>query len=294
MEETTPKPFVFVLMPFSEEFDDIYKVGIKAACKDIGAYCERVDEQNFDESILEQIRNQIAKADIIVAEMSGRNANVFYETGYAHALNKRVILVTKDAQDIPFDLSIYPHIIHKGKIASLKSDLENRLRWCIAHPKDSLSKADINLEFLVNGVSITNNPEIKVQLREYKDEGSGSYNAIIDLSVGVHNPSTNVLSPNSFHLALILPNILYAQASIYEYTTFRSVTPLPDGRSLYNVKTLDTLFPESWDTLDMQLSSHGKYLTEDKAELIIRFFTELKPKDYPFTLRFAKSELTKT
>lgn len=65
MEETKSKPSVFVLMPFSEEFDDIYEVGIKTACKNVGANCERVDEQFFDESILERIYNQIAQADVV-------------------------------------------------------------------------------------------------------------------------------------------------------------------------------------------------------------------------------------
>lgn len=44
MEDTKPKPFVFVLMPFSENFDDVYELGIKAACKNAGAYAVRVDE----------------------------------------------------------------------------------------------------------------------------------------------------------------------------------------------------------------------------------------------------------
>lgn len=82
----TPKPFVFVLMPFSSDFDDAYKLGIKKACKEAGAYAERVDEQIFDEQILERVYNQIAKADLIISDMTGRNPNVFYETGYAHAL----------------------------------------------------------------------------------------------------------------------------------------------------------------------------------------------------------------
>ncbi|HYG61069.1 MAG TPA: hypothetical protein VEL74_00690 [Thermoanaerobaculia bacterium] len=88
MEDTKPKSFVFVLMPFDESFDDVYEAGIKPACKDAGAYCERVDEQIFVESILARVYNQIAKADVIIAEMTGRNPNVFYEVGYAHALNK--------------------------------------------------------------------------------------------------------------------------------------------------------------------------------------------------------------
>ena len=57
MEGTKPKPFVFVLMPFSEEFHDLYELGIKAACNDAGAYCERVDEQIFVENVLERLYN---------------------------------------------------------------------------------------------------------------------------------------------------------------------------------------------------------------------------------------------
>ena len=55
MESTSPKPFVFVLMPFDAKFDDVYNLGIKAACEEAGAYAERVDEQIFEESILQRI-----------------------------------------------------------------------------------------------------------------------------------------------------------------------------------------------------------------------------------------------
>lgn len=93
-DSTSPKPFVFVLMPFDKKFDEIYKLGIKSACIEAGAYCERVDEQIYTENMLDRIYNQIAKADIVISEMTGRNPNVFYETGYAHALGKQVILLT--------------------------------------------------------------------------------------------------------------------------------------------------------------------------------------------------------
>jgi len=72
-------------MPFSKEFEGIY-FGIKEACKSTGNHCERVDEQAFNGTILSRIYNQIAKADLIISEITGRNPNVFYETGYAHAL----------------------------------------------------------------------------------------------------------------------------------------------------------------------------------------------------------------
>lgn len=105
---TTPKPFCFVLMPFEPSFSDVYEIGIKETCTTAGAYCERVDEQIFDGRILDRIYNQISKADFIIADMTGRNANVFYEVGYAHALGKRTILLTQKSDDIPFDLKHFP------------------------------------------------------------------------------------------------------------------------------------------------------------------------------------------
>lgn len=55
MDGTQPKPFVFVLMPFADSFEDAYKLGIKPVCEELGAYCERVDEQILSGSILERI-----------------------------------------------------------------------------------------------------------------------------------------------------------------------------------------------------------------------------------------------
>ena len=75
------------------------------------------------------------KADLIVADLTGRNPNVFYETGYAHALNKRVILLTQRAEDIPFDLKDYPHVVYGGRIFQLKPELEKRIRWFLANPE---------------------------------------------------------------------------------------------------------------------------------------------------------------
>src|SRR5215831_11128400 len=102
-KSTAPKPFVFVLMPFKDEFNDIYEIGIKEAAEAAGAYAERLDKQIFTENILDRLYNQINKADVLVADMTGRNPNVFYEVGYAHGLGRKIVLLlTKNADDIPF------------------------------------------------------------------------------------------------------------------------------------------------------------------------------------------------
>lgn len=119
-------------MPFTSEFDDIYKFGIKAAAATAGAYAERLDEQIFSEGMLDRIFNQIAKADVIVADMTGRNANVFYEVGYAHALGKVVLLVTRDSNDIPFDLKHHQHTVYGGSIDLLNTELTQKIEWGIS------------------------------------------------------------------------------------------------------------------------------------------------------------------
>jgi len=116
-------------MPFDAAFDDVYVLAIKQAGEDAGAYVQRVDEQIFRETILQRVYDQIRAADLIVAEMSGRNPNVFYEVGYAHALEKTVILVTRVADDIPFDLKHYPHIVYHGRLAELRAQLSRHIAF---------------------------------------------------------------------------------------------------------------------------------------------------------------------
>jgi len=164
---TLPKPFVFVLMPFDSEFDDIYKFGIKGASEDIGAYAERLDEQIFIEGMLDRIFNQISKADVIVADMTGRNPNVFYEVGYAHALDKIVLLVTQNPDDVPFDLKHRQHTVYGGKIDVLRRELATKLQWAISEAKKR-SRTGLPEYFSVHlleielreGIEVVNVPQI--------------------------------------------------------------------------------------------------------------------------------------
>lgn len=121
--------FAFVLMPFDKGFDDVYKLGIKAAAIELGIQAQRVDEQTYSETILERIYGQIVQADFIVADMTGRNANVFYEVGYAHAKNKLTTLITSRVDDIPFDLKHHRHLVYETSIANLKAQLNDEFKW---------------------------------------------------------------------------------------------------------------------------------------------------------------------
>jgi len=121
--------FAFVLMPFDASFDDVYRFGIKEPAKELGILAERVDEQIYREGILDRIYRQIEVADIVIADMSGRNPNVFYEVGYAHAKDKLCILLTSNADDIPFDLKHRRHVVYGGSIKFLAERMQEELDW---------------------------------------------------------------------------------------------------------------------------------------------------------------------
>lgn len=68
---------------------------------------------------------------MIIADMSGRNPNVFYEVGYAHAKGKLCTLLTRDASDIPFDLKHHRHIVYGNSINRLKELLSGEISWVL-------------------------------------------------------------------------------------------------------------------------------------------------------------------
>lgn len=98
------KKLIFVLTPFSDEEDEVFQ-NIKDACSKAGFRCVRGDEENATGNVLRHIIKTIAQSRLVIANISSRNPNVFYELGIAQALGKPTILVGKTASDAPFDIA---------------------------------------------------------------------------------------------------------------------------------------------------------------------------------------------
>lgn len=95
----------FVMQPFLAPHGDYYASIYEPAIVKAGLKAVRADDEIFGTGkIIDQIWTGINSARVLVAEMTTRNANVFYELGLAHALRKPVILVSSNKQDVPFDV----------------------------------------------------------------------------------------------------------------------------------------------------------------------------------------------
>jgi hypothetical protein len=119
----------FVIMPFAEEFNDIFRIGIKETARKLDVDAYRLDEELFDQGMLDKIYMEIDGADFIIADLTTKNANVFYELGYAHAKEKLCILITENAENIPFDLKHKRHIVYGKSLTFLKGQLEKNILW---------------------------------------------------------------------------------------------------------------------------------------------------------------------
>jgi len=120
----------FVLMPFDEKFASIYESIIKKVVESFNLKCTRADEIFGTQPIIEDILEHIQKSRILIADLTSRNPNVFYELGLAHAVGKEVILISQNLKDVPFDLKHYRCIVYEDSVAGaekLKEGLINTL-----------------------------------------------------------------------------------------------------------------------------------------------------------------------
>lgn len=94
----------FRIMPFGGWYDEYYEEIFRPAIKDTKMNPRRADDLFRPDTIVRDIWSYTKEAEIILADLSGKNANVLYELGLAHALAKPAILVTESVDDVPFDL----------------------------------------------------------------------------------------------------------------------------------------------------------------------------------------------
>jgi hypothetical protein len=97
-------PDLFVLMPFSAQLEPVYKDHIQVVAQRAELTVDRADNFFSSGAIMGDVWSAINAAKVIVADCTGRNPNVMYEIGLAHAIGRHTILISQSIDDVPFDL----------------------------------------------------------------------------------------------------------------------------------------------------------------------------------------------
>lgn len=136
------KPKCFVIMPFGGWFDkyyiEIYIPAIEAA----GFEAKRADDLYRPGNIVNDIWIYTKEATVLLADLTNKNPNVFYELGLAHAITKPAVLITASMDDVPFDLRSLRVIDYDKNSPNWGELLQDRITKALLetlkNPKDAI------------------------------------------------------------------------------------------------------------------------------------------------------------
>jgi hypothetical protein len=101
---------VFVLMPFKAKMEMFYTNHIKKLGDELGLSIRRADDIFSPRPFMEKVWDGICAAQLVLADCTEKNPNVFYEIGMAHTTGKKVVLITRSEKDIPSDIKNFDYI----------------------------------------------------------------------------------------------------------------------------------------------------------------------------------------
>jgi O-acetyl-ADP-ribose deacetylase (regulator of RNase III) len=212
----------FVIMPFGQkknlvddkveelvDFDMIYKSFIKDAVKSLGMKCVRCDEVKQTGSIHDIMFEHIYEADVAIVDITALNANVFYELGIRHALNKRVtILMCQPGTKTPFNIQGYQMLTYNPKDSN---SLKNAKSTIAEYIKNGLAneKTDSPVYDALDNLNVERKPKpidqkdiylYKVKSRTGKEIGviTGDIKNIKEADVWVNSENTNMQMARHF------------------------------------------------------------------------------------------------
>lgn len=137
----------FVIMPFGHDFDVLYEKVYVPAIKASGLVPLRADEIYDNQPILQDINQSIHHAKVILADVTGRNPNVNYELGMAHALKKEVVILTSEPNDVPSDYRHLRYIQYNRMDIDWNRKLSKRIQNTLEQILIRLKKSDKSIVY---------------------------------------------------------------------------------------------------------------------------------------------------
>jgi hypothetical protein len=131
---TPDKPRCFVIMPFDHGMKSIYEIIVETA-KQHNVECDRADKHYISQPIVEEVKNLIDSADLVIIDVTGQNANVYFEACIASALLKKWIILSQSKDDIAFDIKHFRVILYQDKMGyeqQFRDDLSRAIEETLA------------------------------------------------------------------------------------------------------------------------------------------------------------------
>jgi hypothetical protein len=122
---TPSKPHAYVIMPPEEDLDDIFYFGIQGPAHALGLLCERIEAKTLTDDLLEQARQRIDSAAVVIVALTRPDPHVYLQMGYAWGKDRPTILLARDAKVFEFESGGTRIVYHS--IKNLESGLMRAL-----------------------------------------------------------------------------------------------------------------------------------------------------------------------
>lgn len=199
-EEQIVRSLCFMMMPFSKEFKNQWGLAIRPAIEEAGLTAWRGDEDKLGTNIIiHDVTKSINDSVIVIADITGRNPNVMYELGLAHAAKKNVIMLIQNEEEAPFDVSHVRFLRYDPlELTELKDELINRIKNTIKMPLSE--RPDLF-------------PELKIMSDVEQSELEYLRSRAVLLEVSVFPPTADIFFNNKFVGNRKVTILVNAQAS---------------------------------------------------------------------------------
>jgi hypothetical protein len=265
-------------MPFHSLFGAEYERVIRPAIEDAGLECVRGDEIYTEQAIVQDIWRSVRQARVVVAELSGRNPNVMYEIGLAHAIGKPIVFITRNQEDVPFDLRALRYIYCDPNNPfwgeALRSELTKVVRKVLDTPSLAAHLGGISVQATLP--EAPNQPLSRTEVEISEQNFSGVWNTSwLSIKRRREHKATLVIPPRhgrNFMANLTVTYVREEQRTVIQETL--TGTALGHHLSLtgvnYTYVEQGSSHSYSLDSFELELSDNGKAL---EGEAILRHGT---------------------
>ena len=260
---------VFLIMPFGDDFDDVCEGFLKPVLQGVGFIVDRADDIESQQNILRDILEQIVRSDLIVADLTTANPNVFYELGIAHALKKPVILITQSIADVPFDLKSYRLLEYNTHFAQIGKAKETLSSYAKGFAQGTISFGSPVTDFYSGSTTLVGNTET-IHPKEAIEDERGLIDHQIALTYGYNRIASLV--------AGVTRDLQELTKSLGTATNdFASISANPNASSATAARATSQRLAKRMEHFTSQLKkANDEYAviaveTEDSLEFIVSF-----------------------
>lgn len=252
--------------------DARFKHILEPECKNLRYSITRSDKLRTAGIITLDIIKHISGDDLIIADLTDQNPNVFYELAICHSLNKPVLMLVSKGQKIPFDISSMRVVaIDDKNLRKSKTDIRLMLKSFLEDPESFKGESPISMfkrisEIKTKGKKDATKRQIVKVVQEYSDKAkirSEHYKRITDEATEAWSKAV----PKQY-------NILYLEF-VDGKVAVRASPFIETPNIIYFESHLETGYSTLWKKIENWKESYSK-LVERTEKLIEKTSSHVK------------------